>query len=99
MNVSDEVEAIIAKGLTISVDHLEDGQKLGDLGAESIDVIEIIFALEEKFDIDIDIDLEMRQTPATVLERQRALSDLSVGDVCRAVQALVNLREPKGADS
>ena|SRR6516225_795024 len=97
MNVSDEVEAIIAKGLTISVDHLEDGQKLGDLGAESIDVIEIVFTLEEKFDI--DIDLEMRQTPATVLERQRALSDLSVGDVCRAVQALVNLREPKGADS
>jgi len=97
MNVSDEVKAIIAKGLTISVDHLEDGQKLGDLGAESIDVIEIVFTLEEKFDI--DIDLEMRQTPATVLERQRALSDLSVGDVCRAVQALVNLREPKGADS
>ena len=97
MNVSDEVEAIIAKGLTISVDHLEDGQKLGDLGAESIDVIEIVFTLEEKFDI--DIDLEMRQTPATVLERQRALSDLSVGDVCRAVQALVNLREPKRADS
>jgi len=97
MNLRDEVKAIIAKGLRFSVDHLEDGQKLGDLGAESIDVIEIVFTLEEKFDI--DIDLEMRQTPATVLERQRALSDLSVGDVCRAVQALVNLREPKGADS
>jgi len=97
MNLRDEVKAIIAKGLRFSADHLEDGQKLGDLGAESIDVIEIVFTLEEKFDI--DIDLEMRQTPATVLERQRALSDLSVGDVCRAVQALVNLREPKGADS
>jgi acyl carrier protein len=99
MNLRDEVKAIIAKGLRFSVDHLEDGQKLGDLGAESIDVIEIVFALEEKFDIDIDIDLEMRRTPATASEQQRALSDISVGDVCRAVQALVNLREPKGADS
>ena len=97
MNLRDEVKAIIAKGLRFSVDHLEDGQKLGDLGAESIDVIEIVFTLEEKFDI--DIDLEMRQTPATAPEQQRALSDISVGDVCRAVQALVNLREPKGADS
>jgi len=42
MNLRDEVKAIIAKGLRFSVDHLEDGQKLGDLGAETIDVIEIV---------------------------------------------------------
>jgi hypothetical protein len=74
---------------------LEGGQKLDDLGAESIGRDRDCSYLEEKFDI--DIDLEMRQTPATAPEQQRALSDISVGDVCRAVQALANLRKPKGA--
>ena len=41
--------------LKIPIDRLNDDTRLEELGAESIDIIEIVFALEEKFDIDISL--------------------------------------------
>jgi acyl carrier protein len=52
-SIADEVRQIIAKALKIPIEHLTPQSTLQGLGVESLDLIEIIFALEEKFDINI----------------------------------------------
>lgn len=51
--ITDEVTQIISKQLKIPSERLTPDTALQDLGVESLDLIEIIFALEEKFDISI----------------------------------------------
>ena len=51
--ITDEVAQIISRQLKIPFERLTPGTALRDLGAESLDLIEIIFALEEKFNISI----------------------------------------------
>jgi acyl carrier protein len=53
--IIDDVRSIIAKSLNIPVDQLTPDKRLDELGAESLDVIEIVFALEEKYDIAIPL--------------------------------------------
>lgn len=55
MAVADEVTAIISKSLKIPVEQLTPDKRLDELGAESLDVVEILFELEEKFDISITV--------------------------------------------
>jgi acyl carrier protein len=54
--ITDEVTRIISRELKIPLDKLTPQTSLQDLGVESLDLIEIIFALEEKFDISIPYD-------------------------------------------
>jgi acyl carrier protein len=51
--ITDEVMQIISKQLKIPLERLTPGTALQDLGVASLDFIEIIFALEEKFDISV----------------------------------------------
>jgi acyl carrier protein len=53
--IIDDVRSIIAQSLKIPVDKLTPETRLEELGAESLDVIEIVFALEEKYDIAIPL--------------------------------------------
>jgi acyl carrier protein len=55
MDVADEVKGIIAKALKVPLDQLDSDTQLTDLGAQSLDIVEIIFELEEKFDISIPV--------------------------------------------
>jgi len=55
MDVSEEVKRIISKVLRVPVDQLTSGTELQNIGAQSLDVVEIIFELEEKFDISIPV--------------------------------------------
>ena len=51
MDVLDEVKQIIAKQARVPIDQLSADTRLETLGIESIDVIEIVFAIEEKFGV------------------------------------------------
>jgi acyl carrier protein len=96
MNVADEVKAVIARKLKISSEELNDARQLGDLGADSFDVIEIVFALEEKFDIDITDEIAQIGRSADKPQRQGELSILmTVGDFCGAVQAVIDAKASK----
>ena len=55
MAIIDDVRSIIGKSLNIPVEQLTPDKRLDELGAESLDVIEIVFALEEKYDIAIPL--------------------------------------------
>lgn len=62
--VFDKVKGIIVDQLGVSEDDVtSEATFLGDLGADSLDLVELIMALEEEFDIEIpDEDAEKLQT-------------------------------------
>ena len=60
MALIDEVKEVVAEQLNVDVNEIsEDSKFVEDLGADSLDVVELVMALEEKFDIEIpDSDAE-----------------------------------------
>ena len=57
MALFDDVKAIVAEQLNVNPDEIkEDSKFVEDLGADSLDVVELVMALEEKFDIEIPDD-------------------------------------------
>ena len=92
MNIAEQVKLVISKSLAIPVDQLTDETRLEDLGAQSIDVIEMVFELEDKFDIEISLP-STREVAADNLEKgQENLTFSTVGDVFRAVNDLVDAK-------
>lgn len=53
-NTQDKVARIIADKLSIDVSTIKSESTLQNLGADSLDLVEIIMKLEEQFDIEID---------------------------------------------
>ncbi|EPZ1013935.1 acyl carrier protein [Campylobacter coli] len=60
MATFDDVKAVVVEQLSIDADAVKMESKIiEDLGADSLDVVELIMALEEKFEIEIpDSDAE-----------------------------------------
>jgi acyl carrier protein len=79
-DVASDVIAIIAKKKRVNKPNVELSDRLDDLGLESLDAVELIFDLEEKFDIQIPFNANA--------------SDLltnfdTVGDVIKSIEKLV----------
>jgi acyl carrier protein len=56
-NIEDRVKEIIVEQLGVSEDAVKPEAKLvEDLGADSLDVVELVMALEENFDVTVDED-------------------------------------------
>ena len=54
MSVEDKVKKIIAEKLSVdSEEVVPEASFVDDLGADSLDLVELIMAMEEEFDIDI----------------------------------------------
>ncbi|OEW14545.1 acyl carrier protein [Campylobacter sp. BCW_6876] len=60
MATFDDVKAVVVEQLSIHADAVKMESKIiEDLGADSLDVVELIMALEEKFEVEIpDSDAE-----------------------------------------
>ncbi|NLZ38131.1 MAG: acyl carrier protein [Firmicutes bacterium] len=75
MDVFDEVISLISDQLTVDEDELTMETSFEDLNADSLDIVELVMALEEKFNLEIsDDELESIKT---------------VGDVVRYIEAHV----------
>lgn len=63
-SIADKVKAIVVEQLGVSEDQvLEDAKFIEDLGADSLDQVELVMALEEEFGSDIpDEDAEKLTT-------------------------------------
>jgi len=56
-NIEDRVKEIIVEQLGVGEDAVKPEAKLvEDLGADSLDVVELVMALEENFDVTVDED-------------------------------------------
>ena len=57
VNVQERVKNIIVEQLGVEADQVKpEAQFVNDLGADSLDTVELIMALEEEFDIEIPDD-------------------------------------------
>ena len=53
MALFDDVKAVVVEQLNVNPDEVKEESKfVEDLGADSLDVVELVMALEEKFDIE-----------------------------------------------
>jgi acyl carrier protein len=80
-DVTNDVVAIIAKKKRVDKPTVELTDRLEDLGLESLDAVEMIFDLEEKFDIEIPYNANTNN-PRAEFE--------TVGDVVKLIQKLVD---------
>ncbi len=57
MSVEDKVKKIIAEKLSVDMEEVvPEAAFVDDLGADSLDLVELIMSMEEEFDIDISDD-------------------------------------------
>jgi acyl carrier protein len=90
----EEIKRIVVKRVEVPVEQVTPDTRLEDLGAGSLEVIEIVYDIEEKFGISVPIkpgesslvlETETRGTKSTV--------ELgTIGDIARAVQSLVDAK-------
>lgn len=78
-NVAQDVIEIIAKKARVDHPKIELSDRLEDLGLESLDSVEMIFDLEEKFDIQIPYNAN---SPRADFE--------TVGEVVHAIERLID---------
>ncbi len=63
MNIFEKVKAIVTEQLGVDAEEVALETSFDDLNADSLDVVELIMALEEEFDIEIpDEDAEKIKT-------------------------------------
>lgn len=62
--IEEKIKSIIVEQLGVSIDEVTpEASFIEDLGADSLDIVELIMALEEEYDIEIpDEDAEKIQT-------------------------------------
>jgi acyl carrier protein len=74
MSIEDKVKKIIAEKLSVDVAEIvPEASFVDDLGADSLDLVELIMSMEEEFDIDIsDEDAEKLVTFKDVIDYIKA---------------------------
>ena len=77
MSVDERVKGIVAEQLGIGVDEINNESSfIDDLGADSLDTVELVMALEEEFDIEIsDEEAENISTVQTAIDYLNKNSD------------------------
>ncbi len=69
-NVAERIKQIVAEQLGVEEDQVTtEASFMDDLGADSLDTVELVMALEEEFDIEIsDEDAEKIQTVQNAID-------------------------------
>jgi acyl carrier protein len=70
MALFDEIKEVIVEQLNVNPEEIKlESNFVEDLGADSLDVVELVMALEEKFEIEIpDSEAEKIQTVKDVVD-------------------------------
>jgi acyl carrier protein len=79
-DVAQDVRAIIKKKVRVERDQITMDDKLRDLGLESLDALELVFDIEEKFNVEIPVNANDANIGGFE----------TVADVVREVDKLVN---------
>jgi len=86
MSQIDEILDVVAQKASLDRSRLKPDTKLSDLNVSSLDMVEVIFALEEKFGIELPFNAN---TPDDAF--------VTVGDVIRSVETqMAEKRRAKG---
>ena len=91
--IIDEVRLIISKQLKIPIERLTPDTRLLDIGVESLDFVEIVFALEEKFDISIPYNANEAAAAGKGDSAPAGLGKLeTIGQISAAVKELLDTK-------
>ncbi len=76
MSVEDKLKKVIADKLSVDLEEVvENASFVDDLGADSLDLVELIMSMEEEFDVEIpDDDAEKMVTVKDAIEYLHAHS-------------------------
>lgn len=83
MSLAEDITALIARAAGVEPDQLQPQTRLDDLGLDSVAVVELIFALEEWFDISIPFN------PAGASPDEAGFDPTSLGSVIASINALI----------
>jgi acyl carrier protein len=86
-DVATDVMSVIKKKIRVERSEITPDDKLTELGLESLDALELVFDLEEKFDIEIPVNANDAQIGG--FER--------VSDVIAAVQKIIDKKKAQTA--
>ena len=93
--ITDEVEQIIARELKIPLERLTPDTPLQDLGVESLDLIELIFALEDKFNISIPYNTNAGEPAGKAGSAKVSTGKLTtIAQISAAIKGLVDAKIP-----
>jgi acyl carrier protein len=82
MDVLDGVKAIIARQMSMSKDVLTAESDLQEIGLQSIDMVDLMFAIEDHFGIDV---------PFISADPGATMAFRKVGDIAEAVTVALSL--------
>lgn len=69
MSVFEKIKGIVAEQLGVEDEEIKEETSFDELNADSLDIVELIMALEEEFDLEIpDEDAEKLTTVGTAVE-------------------------------
>jgi acyl carrier protein len=90
--IIDDVRLAIAKSLKVPTEQVSPDARLDQLGVESLDVIEIVYELEEKYNITIPFSADegARISKGSTAEDNVPFS--TVADIAALVQKLLDAR-------
>lgn len=76
MAVEEKVKQMVAEKLSVEIDEVvPEASFVDDLGADSLDLVELIMAMEEAFDIEVpDEEAEKLQTVQDAIDYAKAHS-------------------------
>jgi acyl carrier protein len=93
--ITDEVGQIVARELNIPVERLTPDTSLQDLGVESLDMIELVFALEDKFNISIPYNANAGETAGKAGSAKVGTGKLTtIAQISAAIKRLVDAKIP-----
>lgn len=84
MSTSDKVKKIIADQALVPVEDITDSAAPEDLGLDSLALVEIVFAIEEEFDVSVPFNANDPDH-----------SDFDISSVAKIVEAVDNLIKAK----
>ena len=94
MDAADEIKGIIGKVLKIEPGALKAESRLSELAADSLDLIEMVYMFEERFDI--SMELEARESAFAVkIKRDGQVQNVefnTVGEIVDVVRQIVDAK-------
>jgi acyl carrier protein len=94
IDILNVVKLIISKEINVPIEQLTSDTKIGDLGADSLSIIQIVFALEEKFGINIPLQADEASRLASREDNADSenLASMTIAGIGRTVQERVDAK-------
>jgi acyl carrier protein len=86
MTIETDITDIVAKQAKVDASTLKRETELSQLDLQSIDIVELVFAIEEKFDIEVPY--------APGEQNSAGISFKTIGDIVTAIEKLVAEQHP-----